>query len=138
MYFTICKGIYFYRPHTKYGRRYCFHRRVSLTLSMGRRGILPPGESAVQTPPRLYTPPPWPDTHPRTRQNMVNWRPIRILLECILVPFARMLCLSSLPVATEVNGFVLVKSCIFSFRNGILFLVCKLIGVNVSLETSFK
>ena len=30
---------YFYRPHTKYDGRYCFHRRVSFILSTG-----PPGD----------------------------------------------------------------------------------------------
>ena len=35
----------FYRPHTKYGGRFCFHRRVSFILSM--RGLPPEGGVGV-------------------------------------------------------------------------------------------
>ena len=68
-----------YLLHKKYDGRYCFHRRLSLTQSTGclPPGLPPRGVSASEQPPlaRHSTPP------PRTGQDTVNRRSVRILLK---------------------------------------------------------
>ena len=82
--------MYFYRPHTKYDGRYCFHSRVSLTLATGRGGgCLTTGGGCetrgVWPGQRTIPPPPPPLQRYRQHGNTVNERSVRILLECILV-----------------------------------------------------
>ena len=85
-------GWCYYRPHTKYGARKCFHRRVSFCLqgAIVHPGCNPGGCNPL---PEVWFPRSMhhlskvcttPGCTPPQRQT-VNRRAVRILLDCILV-----------------------------------------------------
>ena len=99
--FTCLMNVYFYRPQRSCGQGYVF-TRVCDSVNRGVSGEPPPGPRRTprtrQTPPQhqadpppgtRQTPPSTRQTPPprwlRTLQHTVNERPVRILLECILV-----------------------------------------------------
>ena len=95
----------YYRPQTKFGARYYFCTCLSFCSQGGVPGQVPPGQAhppactpllgrypQAGTPPGGYTPPrqlqPPPSRYTSPPHPMVNARPVRILLECILVDIA--------------------------------------------------
>ena len=94
-------GMYFYRPQRSWAKVMFLQASVILSTASGGvclsacwdtppqgAGPLPPGADTPpeQTPPRSRPPSPGSRHPPRSRlQHTVNERPVRILLECILV-----------------------------------------------------